>query len=381
MKFVLFANTDWYLYNFRRSLALELQSGGHDVLLISPPGEYGQKLLEMGLKWRPLPMERRSLNPARELWLLAYLVRLFRREAPDVVHSFTVKCAIYGSIAARIAKVPVRVNAVAGMGYVFASDDLKARFLRYPVFIFLRVALAGVGCRLILQNPDDVQEFLSAGLIERDRVRLIRGSGVDLAKFSPSVRAQGKEDGSTWVVLMAARLLWDKGVSEYVECARKLRDRKVNVRMILAGMPDDGNPAAVSRAHLEGWAHEGLIEWLGHVDDMPTLLNEIDVFVLPSFYREGTPRSLIEAAGCAKALITTDMPGCREVVSDQDTGLLVPPRDAGALAVAIEKLVSDPELAHRLGVAARAKALAEFDERSVIARTIEVYKEIASEVC
>lgn len=379
MKVILFANTDWYLYNFRRSLALALQTAGHDVLMISPAGGYGRKLQELGLRWQALPMDRRSLNPLREAILLHHLVKMFRQEHPDVVHSFTVKCAVYGSVAARMAGVPARINAVAGMGYVFASRRLKARLLRPVVSGLLRLGLGGVTSRLILQNPDDEREFVDARLVDPGKVRLIRGSGVDLTKFSPVKEKSSGQIHGVPIVLMAARLLWDKGVAEYVDAARQLRKRGVAVKMLLAGSPDDGNPASVSRTEIDEWVEEGLVDWLGHVDDMASLLAGVDIFVLPSFYREGTPRSLIEAAGCAKALVTTDMPGCREVVSDGETGLLVPPRDATALAVAIEKLASDPVLARQLGQAARVKALAEFDERIVIERTMAVYEELLGE--
>lgn len=371
-KVVLFANTDWYLYNFRRSLALALQEAGHELLLISPPGPYGEKLRDLGLRWEPLPMDRRSLNPLRELVLLNHLWWLFRRERPALVHGFTIKCAVYGSLAARLAGVPARVNAVAGMGYVFASGDLKARLLRPVVRALLRLALDGERARLILQNPDDVALFAQAGLVDAARVRLIPGSGVDCRRFTHATRALA---GSPLKVLLAARLLWDKGLAEYAQAARQLLGQGRAIRFLLAGTPDPGNPAAVPEASVQAWVNEGLLEWLGHVDDMPALLASVDLVVLPS-YREGLSKSLIEAAACGLPLVTTDVPGCREVVTDGVDGLLVPVRDAAALADAIARLQDDPALATRLGVAARARALAEFDERIVIARTLAVYGEL-----
>jgi glycosyltransferase involved in cell wall biosynthesis len=369
-KVVLFANTDWYLYNFRRSLALALKEQGYDLLLISPPGEYGQKLRDLGLRWEPLPMDRRSLNPLRELVLIAHLVRLFRREKPDLVHGFTIKCAVYGSLAARLAGIAARVNAVAGMGYVFTSSDLKARVLRPAVSRLLKLALDGRGAQLILQNPDDVALFAQARLVHPSRVKLIRGSGVDCRRFTA---VSGDRDGQPLRVLLAARSLWDKGLAEYVEAARNLHAEGRQIRFLLAGTPDAGNPAAVPEATLREWVKEGVLEWLGHVDDMPALLGSVDVVVLPS-YREGLPKTLIEAAACALPLITTDVPGCREVVTDGEDGLLIPAKDAAALAGAIRKLDDSPQLARRLGLAARAKALAHFDERIVIERTVEVYR-------
>ena len=373
LKIVLFANTEWYLYNFRRSLALALREAGFEVLLISPLGPYGEKLRALGLQWQPVPMVRRSLNPLRELHLLWHLWRLFRRERPALVHGFTIKCAVYGALAARLAGVPARVNAVAGMGYVFSSHDLKARLLRPVVRALLRLTLGGAHARLILQNPDDVALFEQAGLVDGANVRLIPGSGVDCDRFVPREALPGGVRPAR--ILLAARLLWDKGIAEFVAAARVLRAQGRAVHFLLAGDPDPGNPAAVPEGTVRGWGEEGVIEWLGHVDDMPALYASVDMVVLPS-YREGLPKGLIEAAACALPLVTTDVPGCREVVSDGVDGLRVPERDADALARAIARLLDDPELAARLGRAARAKALECFDERLVVARTIAVYREL-----
>jgi glycosyltransferase involved in cell wall biosynthesis len=375
---MLFANTDWYLYNFRRSLALALRDAGHEVLLVSPPGPYGARLQALGLRWVAAPMERRSLNPLRELALLRWLRQLMQAEQVDLVHGFTIKCAVYGSLAARWAArapgQPARVNAVAGMGYVFTSNDLKARLLRPVVRALLKLALGGYGARLVLQNPDDVALFQDARLVDATQVRLIAGSGVNCERFAPRVPGAGRVDGPFRVVL-PARLLWDKGLQEYAEAARRLKDEGRVICFLLAGDPDPGNPAAVPEATLREWVAQGLLEWLGHVDDMPALLASVDAVVLPS-YREGLPRGLIEAAACALPLVTTDVPGCREVVRHEQDGLLVPVKDGAALARAIARLQDDPALRERLGQAARARALAEFDERSVITRTIDVYREL-----
>lgn len=383
MKVVLFANTDWYLWNFRRTLALALRDAGHEVLLLSPPGDYGEKLRASGLRWEALPMDRRSLNPLREAALLGHLWKWLRRERPDLVHGFTIKCAVYGALASRLAGVPARVGAVTGLGYVFTSTDAKARALRLPVRGLLRFALGGRQARLILQNPDDVAMFTAAGLVDADHIRLIPGSGVDCARFAPGdgERGNGRRSHAPDAptpplrVLVAARLLWDKGLAEYVQAARMLHAEGRRIDFLLAGDPDPGNPAAVPEATVNGWVDEGLLQWLGHVDDMPALLRSVDVAVLPS-YREGLPKGLIEAAACGLPLVTTDVPGCREVVADGIDGLRVPVRDAAALAAAIARLHDDPALASRLGAAARARALAEFDEQIVIARTLAVYQEV-----
>lgn len=375
MKVVLFANTEWYLYNFRRSLALALRDAGHDVVLISPPGPYGQKLRDLGLRWEPVRMLRSSLNPLRELLLIRHLWAFFRHERPHLVHGFTIKCAVYGSLAARLAGIPARVNAVAGMGYVFSSNDAKARVLRPVVRALLKLTLGGQGARLILQNSDDVAMFLRTGLVDPLLVRLIPGSGVDCTRFLP--REPRPLSGDPVRVLLASRLLWDKGIAEFIEAATRLRAAggTARYRFLLAGDPDPGNPAAVPEATVREWGQRGIVEWLGHVDDMPALLGRVDIVVLPS-YREGLPKGLIEAAAAGLPLVTTDVPGCREVVTDGTDGLLVPPRDAPSLARAISRLAADPALANRLGAAARLKAIERFDELGVIRSTLDVYSEL-----
>jgi len=378
-KVVLFANTDWYLYNFRMSFARKLREEGFEVILLSPDGEYGPKLRDLGFCWHAVPMNRRSLNPLRELALVIWLARFFAREKPQIVHGFTIKSAVYGSLASKLASVPARVNAVAGMGYVFTSGDLKARVLKPLVRQVMRLALNGRDSILVLQNPDDIRLFEAARIVNQKAIRLIKGSGVDLTRFKMKGGA-GQEPGLPLRALLAARLVWDKGIAEYVEAARLLRREHRTVRFLLAGSPDDGNPASVSAAVVEGWVKEGLVEWLGQVSDMPKLFSEVDVMVLPS-YREGLPKALIEAAACGLPLITTDAPGCREVVSESGVdGISIPVRDVPALAAAIRLLDDDREMGRKLGLAAREKALINFDERIVIEKTLSVYRELVPSI-
>ncbi|HET8667781.1 MAG TPA: glycosyltransferase, partial [Terriglobales bacterium] len=270
MKVLLFANTDWYLFNFRRSLAHSLRDAGYEVVLLSPPGEYGPRLQEMGFRWIPAPLDRRSLNPLRELAFVLWLRRLLVAEKVDLVHGFTIKCAVYGSIAGRLAGVSGRVNAVAGMGYVFTSDAPKARLLRPVVRSLMRYSLDGRNARLILQNPDDVALFERARIVDRQHIRLIPGSGVDCRRFLP--RPAGGEVAAgqgLFRVVLPARLLWDKGVAEYVEAARRLLAQGRSIEFLLAGSPDPGNPAAVPEEQVRTWVAEGTVTWLGHVADMP----------------------------------------------------------------------------------------------------------------
>lgn len=369
---LLFANTGWYLYNFRRSLAESLRRDGYNVVLASPPDEYGPRLQALGFKWVAVPMQRRSVNPLRELVLLRWLVQLMQREQIDLVHSFTLKCAIYGSLAGRMAGVQGRINAVAGLGYTFTSNSIKARTIRFIANSMMRVALGGSGVKLVLQNPDDAEVFQRLGVLALDQFALIAGSGVNCDRFKPNplhVR------GDQLRVLLPARILWDKGVAEFVEAARLVRQRGGGVKFLLAGAPDAGNPTAVPEAALRGWQLEGLVEWLGHVDDMATLYRSVDVVALPS-YREGLPKGLIEAGACGLPLITTDVPGCRHVVEHGRNGLLVPAREAGPLSDAIMRLRDDAALCEVLGREARRDVLARFDERIVLRQTRDVYGEL-----
>ncbi|HEY0505382.1 MAG TPA: glycosyltransferase family 4 protein [Lysobacter sp.] len=375
MRIAFFANTDWYLYNFRLSTARELQEQGAEVLMLSPPGDFGERFAAHGMRWITLPMDRASLNPLREAVTLHHLAGVLRRERPDLIHNFTVKCAVYGALAARLAGVPAVVNAVAGMGYVYASNGLKARALRPVVSALMRGTLGHGNSRVILQNPDDAAALTSLRLVPPERIRVIRSSGVDTQRFRPVDRDAGEDRPLR--VLLAARLLREKGVGEFVEAARMLQHRGRKVEFVLAGTPDAGNPNSFAQDEVREWHRQGLVDWLGHVEDMPALMQSADVMALPSYYREGVPRCLIEGAASGLCIVTTDLPGCREVVTAHGVdGLHVPPRDAPSLAALLMKLDDDRPLLRRLGAKARERAQQHFDERLVIERTLEVYAEL-----
>ena len=378
LRVLLFANTEWYLFNFRLALAKAARAQGSEVVLVSPPGPYGEKLRAEGFRWVSVPMARRSLNPMREVFVLLALWRLYRREKPDIAHHFTIKCVVYGGLAAKIAGTRGVVGAVTGMGYVFSSKELLARRLRPLVWRLLRLAMSGRKSRLIVQNPDDRRAVVEAALVDASHVRLIAGSGVDTQRYHPRSDALCAS-GRTPAVVFAARLLWAKGVAEFVLAAQVLRAEGLDIRFLVAGEPDTGNPASVPEEQLTAWREEGSVTFMGHVQDIPALMATADVVVLPSYYREGLPRNLIEAAAAGLPIVTTDAPGCREVVEDGINGILVPARDAVALTAAIRKLVLDPALAARMGAASRQKALAQFDERIVLANTLAVYRELVPE--
>jgi glycosyltransferase involved in cell wall biosynthesis len=385
MKIALLAPSDAYLYNFRGALAAALKAAGHEVLLISPPGPHGDLFLKRGFRWLAAPMDRASLNPLKELWLLVWLYRLLKRERVDLVHGFVMKGALYGALAGRMAGVPARVSSITGLGYLFLSEDATARVLRLLIRLLSRLAFSGAGSRVVLQNRDDLALFRDQGLVKPGNLVLIPGSGVACDRFSPPATAgeaaaddgPASRDSGEFRVLLPARLLFHKGIAEYAEAARILRDQGRSVRFLLAGEFDTTNPSSIPESTIQRWGRDGLIQWLGYVQDMPALLHTVDVVVLPS-YREGLPKALVEGAACGLPLIATDVPGCREVVTDGVEGLLVPPKDPGALADAILRLQDDPALCIEMGKRARAKALAEFDEGMIVSRTFSVYAELVA---
>ncbi len=374
MKIILFANTDWYLYNFRLSLIKELLGKGLDVVLVSPPGHFVSRLRATGCRWVALPMDRRSINPGSEALVVKHLVKIYKTERPDLVHHFTLKCVIYGTLAAKIAKVPAIINAVAGLGYVFTNDGLKAKLLRPLLKSMFNICLKHRPGRLILQNSDDHKFFLKNKLVNESQVRIIHSSGVNVSDYMND-SSRHEQRHRPLRVLMAARLLWDKGIQEYHDAACILKEKYPAVEFLLAGAGDTGNPTSIPDSVVSAWKRSGIITPLGYVDDMAELLNEIDIFVLPS-YREGIPMSLLEAAASGLPLVATDVPGCREVVSDNVNGLLVPKQDHRSLATAIQRLLDDQHLRREMGASALRNVMERFDERIVIDKTIGVYREL-----
>ena len=370
---VLFANTAWYLYNFRLPLARALRDRGLEPLFVAPPDQYVDSLRAEGFRFEPLRLGRASTNPFSELLTLVRLTRLYRRERPVVVHHFTIKCVLYGSLAAIISRTAIVINAITGLGHVFVSQRFKARVLRPVVKRLYRVVLSARQVHVIFQNNDDREAFAKLGLTNPARCYLIRGSGVDAQRFSPS----GVTSPEPQRVLLVGRLLAEKGIREFVDAARALRARGSTAIFEVAGELDAGNPSSVSREQLAAWKSEGVVNFKGHVDDIEPLLATATLVTLPS-YREGVPRSLLEAAAMGKPLVATDVPGCREIVEDGVNGLLVPPRDARALGDAIERLLMNPGLSTRMGIASRQKVLDAFDEKTVITATLRVYAELGA---
>jgi glycosyltransferase involved in cell wall biosynthesis len=358
---------DWYFCSHRLPLAVAARERGFDVTVATRVQRHGEQIRAAGLDLVPLRLERHSHNPVRELGALVEIIGIYRHLRPDVVHHVAIKPVLYGSIAARLTHTSAVVNAIAGLGYVASSNDLRARLLRPAIQMAYRLLLNRRGSRLIVQNPDDVDALTKSHIVDRDRVTLIRGSGVDTRYFSPTPESEGP-----CLTVLPARLVRDKGVVEFVEAARLLRAQGVDARFALVGEPDPGHPAEIAQSELERWQAEGVVEYWGWCEDMRAVYLQAHVVCLPS-YREGLPKALIEAAACGRPVVTCDVPGCREVVRDGDNGLLVPPRTVEPLAQALRRLIDDAGLRARMGARSRERALAEFSIERVVADTLALY--------
>jgi glycosyltransferase involved in cell wall biosynthesis len=373
-KLAIVVNDPAFFLSHRLNLARAAQNAGMVVSVCTPSGESVRQIQSLGISHESFSLSRWGANPFFEGRSLGELVRLYKTLKPDIVHHVTIKPVIYGSIAARIAGVPGVVNAISGLGQVFTSSGFKAGIRRQIVQMLYRFALSPAKTRVIFQNTDDRRAFLDAKLVAESKTALIRGAGVNLAELKPSPEPQGRVD-----VLFASRLLREKGVEEFVEAARLLRKRGINARFIVAGTPIPGNPGSVSAAQFDSWKASGDVELLGHQADMAKLLRQVHIVCLPSYYGEGVPKILIEAAASGRAIVTTDWPGCRDIVSHGDNGLLVAPRNVTALAAALEKLIGDSVLRNKMGERGRIRVETEgFGEEHVVAQTLRIYSELAA---
>lgn len=358
---------DWSFASHRLELARTAVTEGYRVIVATRERAHGQVLREAGCEVAPLEWSRGTGNAIGEMRFWLRLLRLYRKERPVAVHHVALKPVVYGSLAAMIARVPVVVNAIAGLGYVFTNRNGSARILRPLLGIALRFVLNRRGSWAILQNPDD-QALLSreAGL-DPARVVMIRGAGVDLEEFEVTPEPDGRP-----VVALPARMLWDKGVGEFVDAARKLRAEGCRARFVLVGGLDSGNPRVIEQAVLDEWVTEGVVEWWGHCTPMSAVYRSVHVVALPS-YREGLPKALLEAAASGRPIVTTDVPGCREVVVHGENGLVVPARAVGPLVEALRCLIDDPELRASMGRLGRERAEQYFSVGEVVSRTLPLY--------
>ena len=367
-KIIFFITEDWYFWSHRLPIARAARDAGFQVVIATRVHSHGARIKKEGFRLIPLQLERRGRNVVTEALTLVDIVRIYLLEKPDIVHHVAVKPVIYGSIAAMIARVPFIVNAMAGLGYIFINDGLKASLVRRIFVLIYRCAFISKSTVALFQNPEDLNLFVSLGIVARKRTSLIRGSGVDISTYDITPEPSG-----VITIMLASRMLWDKGIGELVEAAGLLHSRGILCRIVLVGKPDDDNPQSISEEMLRCWHCKGVVEWWGYQENMVEVLSKSHIVVLPS-YREGVPKILIEAAACGKSIVATDVPGCREIVHHDDNGLLVPAYDGKSLSEALEVLIQDSELRKKMGRRGREIVRREFSEEIVIKKTMQLYE-------
>ncbi len=372
MKLFIVVNVDWFFLSHRLPIALAAKEAGYDVTIVTADTGRAEEIRSHGLKVIDLPFKRSGTNMKEELNTIRQLLRLYKRHKPDVLHHVTIKVALYGSIAARLCKIKGIVNAISGLGYNFTAG--RKGMAQKILLTMMKFGFRGGNKHFIFQNEDDVQVFRSMRLVEDRDVTLIKGSGVDLKEFNFVVKSipPGKIK-----VLLPARMLRDKGVMEFITAANLIRKELQGIaQFILAGDVDHENLAAIPEDELTSLTDGDYIKWIGYQKNVRQLLQESDLVVLPS-YREGLPKSLIEAAAVGRPIITTDVPGCRECVIHDYNGFLVPAKDAEALAAAMRRLILSEELRKRMGAHSRTLAEQEFGVDKVVEKTLHIYRNLA----
>jgi glycosyltransferase involved in cell wall biosynthesis len=368
-KLVFLLTEDWFFLSHFLDRALAARNAGFDVVVAANEGDAAAEIRRHGLRFVPIPFRRGGINFFGEIATLLAVRRLYRDEDPDLVHQVALKPILYGTPMAGRARI---VNAPVGMGFVFTSDQPLAKLLRPVVRLLLRLFLNPPGSRVVLENRDDLGSLVADGTLRAADAVLIRGAGVDIAEFSASPEPAGPVRA-----VLVARMLRNKGVGEFVEAARLLRGENPNARFRLVGLPDPQNPTSLTDDELAAWQDDSAIEWLGPRSDIAAVMKDHHIVVLPS-YREGLPKVLLEAMATGRPIVATDVPGCREAVADGDNGLLVPPRDAQALAGAIGRLMADPDLRIRMGRSGRQRAETEFATGIIVAQTLALYTDLVA---
>ena len=371
-------NEAYFFVSHRLPIALEAQRQGYDVHVAAPadnvwaPEDYSvAELAKSGLSFHEIPISRRGTQPAQELRTFLALLRLYRRLRPDIVHHLTIKPNLYGGVAARLAGVPGVVCAITGLGQMFVATQGPLRLLRPIILSLLRIAMQHRNARVIVQNRSDRKFLVDNRVVDIGNTVLIQGSGVDLTLFRLAPEPEGDP-----VVILPSRLIWEKGIQEFVDAARQLKDQRVAARFALVGNTHPSNPRAVPEETLRGWAAAGVVEWWGRREDMPEVMARSHIVCLPSKYGEGVPKVLLEAAAAGRPVVATDTAGFREVVENGVEGLLVPAADSAALAGALRRLIETPDERKAMGRSARIGAEVAFGVDEVIRRTLEIYNEL-----
>ena len=360
---------------FRRDRMQLVQAArdlGLEIHVAAPRGRAHADSGNDGFAFHAIPMTRKGTSLWREPATVLALLRLYRSLRPSLVHHLRLKPVLYGSLAANLAGVPAVVNTLTGLGFIFTDQSEKTVPVRKWVEMGCRRAFRHPNLRVIFQNPDDRAVFIRKGIVTGEQAAVIKGSGVDLSLYRPSAETEGLP-----IVILASRMLWDKGVAQFVEAARILKSEGVQARFALAGEPDPENPATIPHEQLEVWRESGEIEWWGlqESQNMPGVLAKSHIVCLPS-YREGIPRILIEAAASGRPIVTTDAPGCRELVRPGVNGIIVPSRDASSLAGALRFLIENPEARIAMGANNREVAVQEVSQELVIAQFMSVYRDL-----
>ncbi len=368
-KIIYLVSEDWYFCSHRLPLGIAAREAGAEVVVATRVNKHGPQIEAGGLRLAPIDMRRSGTNPFTDIATIRQITDLYRREQPDLVHHVALKPILYGGYAAWRTGVPAVVNAVAGMGFIFISEGLFARTIRPFVARAQRSLMNRANTRTILQNPDDVALYRESIGVEGERLTVIPGAGVDIEKF-----AYVPEPFGAPIAVCVSRMLRDKGIYELVAATRLLHEKGIELRVRLIG-PTDENPASIPRATLAEWNREGIVEVVGASDDIAGEYARAHIAVLPS-YREGLPKSLLEAAACGRPIVATDVPGCREVCIEGETGLRVPARTVEPLAAALERLAVDPNLRRRFGENARRRAETVFAEGIINGQTLALYEKM-----
>lgn len=384
MKIAIISNTDWYIWQFRKGLLKSLKERGHDVYAISPKGDYVRLIESLGVVHIPITVESKGMNPLKDLKILLDFCKIFKRKKFDLIHTFTIKPNIYGAIAGKLAGIPVVISSVVGLGYVFSkpNNNLKTRFVNIIATRLYKIALR-YSSYVLFQNQDDSEYFILSRLVDRRKTQIIKSSGVNLIEYSPLAMdsatinrlKQGLSiNGNKVVITMVSRLMWEKGVREFIEAAKILKSKFPEAFFLLVGSIDKENPSAISENYLREAEYNGYIKWLGHRDDVANILAISDIVTLPSYYREGVPKAILEAMAMEKPIVTTNNVGCKDTVEEGKNGFLVPVKDIDSLSDRIERLIVDKDLRIEFGKYGRLKAEREFDENIVIDKTIKIYE-------
>ena len=373
-KLLYLISEDWFFCSHFMERAKAAQAQGFEIVVLTREREHAQRIRDAGFELVPLTLDRSSTGLWKELVALRQIRNAYRQHQPDLVHQIAMKPIIYGSLVARFVGPRAVLNAPVGMGYLFTSASAKARLLRPLIRVLLKWLLNPRGSKVVFENEEDLADCVRSRMVRAADAVLIPGAGVDTALFHPPADLQ---IGQPPIVIMAARLLRDKGVAEFVEAAALLRQRGVRARCWLVGAPDPGNPSSFDTAQLDVWKAQGNVELLGQRDDMAELLRQCDIACLPS-YREGLPKFLLEAMATGLPVVATDVVGCRQAVENERSGLLVPARNAVALADALQRLIGDAPTRSRMAAAGRTRAQQAFSSERIERLTLAQYAELAT---